>query len=159
FMGKTIAGAGTAVAIRLWRSQERIFACGHAGFEEPSKAVREEASQQVLLELEDLVKQHVVRARRQFADDISALQWDLLLRSDILAFTTNSIARLTPLSMQNGKHACLGRRLSDAIVVVSVVPAMMPSDAMTYFPKGYMETLVALMNRYQFDLKGSSPFI
>jgi uncharacterized membrane protein len=158
-MGKTIASRGTAVAIRLWRSQERIFACGHAGFEESPKAVLEEVSQKVLLELEDLVKQHVVHARRPFADDISALQWDLLLRSDILAFTTHSIARLTPLSTQNGTHACLGRRLSDAIVVVSVVPALMPSYAMTYFPKGYMETLVALMNRYEFDRKGSSPFI
>lgn len=175
----------TFIGIRLWRSPGYLFVCGNADFEGPQEAVCKANSLQGMQPgieithyrlgdkdsllrggkvgnldfIEDLVKQHVGRLRKGFADEVPDSQWDIFLRPDILDFTLHSIARQIPLSVQDARHTYRGQRFSDAIVVVSVVPALKPSHAMAYFPKGYLEALVALMNAYQFDLKGSSPFI
>ena len=101
-----------------------------------------------------------MRLRAQLADGIPASQWDLLMRSAILDFTIHSIARQVPLSRPENTHKYRGQSFSDAIVVVSVVPTFSPSQAMTYFPGGYADTLLALMNAYQYNPEeGSSPFI
>jgi hypothetical protein len=125
---------------------------------------QEELAYQVLKDrklgfLEKLIKRHIVRLRTQFVDRIPTSQWSLLIRPAILSFTLNAIDRQVRLSMQDGTHHYLGQRFSDAIAVVSVVPALRPSQAMTYFPGGYLATLFSIMNKYQFHLENSSGFI
>jgi hypothetical protein len=182
---RTIAGRGTFIGIRLWRSPVGIFVCGNANFEGPQEAVCKANSllgvqpgvditrfmlgdKDSLLRgvkkekrglLEDLVRQRVVRLQRLFADEVPPSQWDVLFRPDILSFTLDSIACQIPLSVQDATHTHRGQQFPGAIVVVSVVPTLRPSHAMTYFPGGYLDTLISLMDAYQFNPKGPSPFI
>jgi len=105
---------------------------------------------------ENLIRAHIVRLY-QTARNMPGLLplCEALISSLIFSFTVSAMEKLISLSLQNNKHQYLSQRFSDTIIVVSVVPKHLPSQAMTYFPGGYLATLVALMHEFGFNNDGS----
>src|SRR5205814_1341451 len=84
---------------------------------------------------------------------------NLLLRPGIFSFAINAMSSQMRMSMQDDTHHYMSQQFSDSTVVVSAVPSLILSQAMTYFPEGYIAIVDSLMREHQFDLENSSVFI
>lgn len=109
---------------------------------------------------ENLLRAHIA-SLYQAARDMPGLLHlcDALIRPDVFSFTVSTMEKLLPLSIQNNKHQYLSQRFSETIIVISVVPTYLPSQAMAYFPGGYLATLITLMQEFGFGNDGSLDFV
>lgn len=109
---------------------------------------------------ENLIRVHIARLYQTARDMPGLLHLcDALADFSIFSFTVSAMEKLIPLSLQSNKHQYLGQRFSDTIIVVSIVPAHLPSQAMTYFPGGYLATLISLMHEFGFNNEGPLNFV
>ena len=109
---------------------------------------------------EHLIRMHIARLYKEADEQPGLLNiCDTLINSTIFSFTVSAMEQLLSLSVQNNKHQYVSQQFSNTIIVTSIVPAYLPSQAMSYFPGGYLATLMALMQEVGFNNEGQLDFV